>query len=583
MTLSNLKIGVRLAFGFGFVLVLTVIMGLFSVSRLAVVNDATTDIATNWLVGTRYLGEYRNILNDMRRGEARHSMANKEEQFVQAEKRIADDKEKAAKALKAYGDTVTSDEEEKLYSAIKTAQERYYATQPELLKISRASDGVTDPLREAFNGASSQAFNELLATVATDIEFQLKGADVAYQTSQSTYTFTRTSVIALLLLSIASGAALAWAITRSITTPVNEALKLAETVAAGDLTSRIHSDNKDEIGQLLRALMDMNESLVKVVFNVRSGSEGVSTASSEIAQGNQDLSSRTESQASSLEETAASMEELSATVKQNADSARQANQLAMSASTVAMQGGQVVGQVVETMKSISASSRKISDIISVIDGIAFQTNILALNAAVEAARAGEQGRGFAVVASEVRSLAGRSADAAKEIKMLINASVERVEQGAALVDQAGTTMTEVVGSIRRVTDLMGEISAASSEQAAGVGQVGEAVQNMDQVTQQNAALVEQMAAAASSLSTQANELVQVVAVFKLDGNTHFVADHIAAPVRSHIAPAPKPKLTATKPKSVTARPPAPKHVSLPKPVATSKAAVSRGSDDWETF
>ncbi len=302
---------------------------------------------------------------------------------------------------------------------------------------------------------------------------------------------------------------------RSITSPLSASVGAIQRLAAGDLAAHIAVEGRDEISAMSAALRDMQTNLVQVVSNVRQGSEGVATASAEIAQGNQDLSSRTESQASALEETAASMEELSATVKQNADSARQANQLAMSASTVAVHGGEVVGQVVETMKGINDSSKKISDIISVIDGIAFQTNILALNAAVEAARAGEQGRGFAVVASEVRSLAGRSAEAAKEIKSLINASVERVETGSALVDQAGVTMTEVVSSIRRVTDIMGEISAASNEQASGVAQVGEAVTQMDQATQQNAALVEEMAAAASSLKSQAQELVQVVAVFKL--------------------------------------------------------------------
>ncbi len=297
--------------------------------------------------------------------------------------------------------------------------------------------------------------------------------------------------------------------------PLKNAQAAVLQIGRGNLNAAVHIQRQDEIGQLMAGLEDMRLSFSKVVFGVRSGSESVSTASAEIAQGNNDLSARTEQQAAALEQTSASMSELGSTVNQNADAARQANQLATSASSVAVQGGEVVGRVVETMREINEASRKIADIISVIDGIAFQTNILALNAAVEAARAGEQGRGFAVVASEVRALAGRSAEAAKEIKNLISASVEKVAHGTALVDQAGSTMTEVVDSIRRVTDIMGEISAASSEQSMGVQQVGEAVNQMDQTTQQKAALVEVMAAAASSLRTQAQDLVQMVAIFKL--------------------------------------------------------------------
>ncbi len=326
---------------------------------------------------------------------------------------------------------------------------------------------------------------------------------------------TQIMVFSLLVAGFLAVLLIARAFIQSITGPVAEAVEVAQAVAAGNLAVHVEVRGTNELGQLMQALRQMRDHLSRVVGKVRQGADGVATASAEIASGNQDLSSRTESQASALEQTAASMEELNATVKQNADSALQANQLALNASTVAQKGGDAVLQVVNTMKDINDSSRKIADIIGVIDGIAFQTNILALNAAVEAARAGEQGRGFAVVASEVRSLAGRSADAAKEIKSLINDSVSRVEHGTALVDGAGATMQDVVSSIRRVTDIMGEISSASKEQSLGVMQVGEAITQMDQVTQQNAALVEEMAAAASSLRSQAGDLVATVAAFNL--------------------------------------------------------------------
>ncbi len=314
---------------------------------------------------------------------------------------------------------------------------------------------------------------------------------------------------------IALSAVIAVLLAGNLSRRSRQGMDAALRMARGELGHPLATSGKDELAQMMQALEATREHLRTTVGNVRQNAEAVATASAEISQGNQDLSGRTESQASALEQTAASMEELGTTVQQNADSARQANQLAKNAAMVAVQGGEVVGQVVETMKGINESSRQIADIIQVIDGIAFQTNILALNAAVEAARAGEQGRGFAVVASEVRSLAGRSADAAKEIKNLIGASVERVAAGNALVDQAGATMQEIVGAINRVTDIMGEISAASVEQASGVSQVGEAVTQMDRATQQNAALVEEMAAAAGSLKKQAEDLVRGVATFQL--------------------------------------------------------------------
>jgi methyl-accepting chemotaxis protein len=327
---------------------------------------------------------------------------------------------------------------------------------------------------------------------------------------------TRRLLIGMGLLALATGIGWTVGLVRSIVRPLDEAIFIAETVAAGDLSKEFETERGGEFGRLLRGMGEMEDTLTDVVTRIKASTDSIVTASREIAAGNQDLSSRTEEQASALEQTAASMEELTSTVKQNADNARQANQLALSASDVAVKGGHVVGQVVSTMASINASSKKIVDIIGVIDGIAFQTNILALNAAVEAARAGEQGRGFAVVASEVRNLAQRSAAAAKEIKGLIDDSVGKVDAGSALVGEAGKTMEEIVGSIRRVTDIVGEISAASHEQTQGIEQINQAITQMDQVTQQNAALVEEAAAAAQSMQEQADRLVQAVSVFKLE-------------------------------------------------------------------
>jgi methyl-accepting chemotaxis protein len=387
-------------------------------------------------------------------------------------------------------------------------------------------------------------------------------------------------MLTLGILLLAFGAWAAWVISRSITVPLNSALGIANTVADGDLTTHFEEQTaRDEIGDLMKALRGMNDSLRRVVSQVQTGTTAIATASSEIAEGNLDLSSRTEQQASSLEETASSMEELTSTVRQNADNANQANQLAQAASDVAARGGKIVGQVVETMGSIDASSRKIVDIIGTIDGIAFQTNILALNAAVEAARAGEQGRGFAVVASEVRNLAQRSAAAAKEIKELIDNSVMQVNAGTSLVQQAGTTMGEVVTSVRRVTDIMGEITSASREQSVGIDEVNQAIGQMDQVTQQNAALVEQAAAAAASMQEQAAQLAQVAASFKL--GTDAVARWSAQPrpaVRVADDGAATPAVEAARSKRLTA----PDQRATPRTAARTAASSASTAEDHAT-
>jgi methyl-accepting chemotaxis protein len=413
------------------------------------------------------------------------------------------------------------------------------------------------------------------AAIVEQIKMQreLSASDAA--AAAQLYAETRTLMIVLGAVVLALAAALAWWITKSITRPLQHALDVANAVAGGDLTARVEATTTCEMGQLLHALKRMNDNLVSTVSTVRSGTDAIATASSQVSAGNQDLSSRTEQQASSLEETASSMEELTGTVKQNADNARQANTLAETASGVATRGGKVIEEVVDTMAQIHAASGKITDIISVIDGIAFQTNILALNAAVEAARAGEQGRGFAVVAGEVRNLAQRSAAAAKEIKGLIADSSGKVETGSRLVQEAGSTMTDIVQSVRRVADILGEISSASAEQSAGIEQVNQAITQMDDVTQQNAALVEEAAAASQAMQDQADRLADAVAVFKLDASVARAARAVAAPVAKPVAVARRAAVSLPAAKPV---------VAAAKPVASARsAAKALAGDDWEEF
>jgi methyl-accepting chemotaxis protein len=409
-------------------------------------------------------------------------------------------------------------------------------------------------------------------------QLQLDVAEQEYEKGQTSYGTIRTITISAIIFGVGLSIWIGFVLIRAIVNPINEAVALANAVASGDLTSKIESNTNDETGLLLQALKSMNDNLVKLVGNVRASADSITTGAGEIAAGNADLSQRTEEQASSLEETAASMEELTSTVKQNAENAKQANQLAKGASEIAMKGGEVVGQVVGTMSSINDSSRKIVDIISVIDGIAFQTNILALNAAVEAARAGEQGRGFAVVAAEVRNLAQRSAAAAKEIKTLIGDSVGKVEDGTRLVDEAGKTMAEIVNAVKRVTDIMSEISAASMEQSTGIEQVNQAVTQMDEVTQQNAALVEEAAAAAESVEEQAQLLTEAVGIFKLDNSTvvQHQARRVAAP--SHQPSKPMEKHALASP----AKKPAIKTAAA-KPKALQAKASKPDDGEWEEF
>ena len=577
--MGNLKISTRLAGAFGLLVLLLVGLAVAAYSQLSSIHDDTLDLADSWLPSVQVVNQMQTQATGDRVAVATHILNTDEAAMGGIEQEITQGRDKLAKQRQTYEKLISSPEEKRLYEEFSAAWKKYAETNDKVLAHSRKNEN--DQARALLQGESRQNYVAAMALLDKLVELNGAGAEQSKASSERSYSVALTTLFVTAALAIAVAVVAALWLIRSITGPLARAVHAADLVAAGDLTVQIQADSQDETGKLLQSLDKMQQALVRTVSTVRQNAESVASASAQIASGNHDLSARTESQASALEETAASMEELGSTVRQNADNARQANQLAVSASTVAVQGGEVVSQVVETMKGITTASNKIADIIGVIDGIAFQTNILALNAAVEAARAGEQGRGFAVVASEVRSLAGRSAEAAKEIKSLIGASVERVEQGNVQAERAGQTMTEVVNAIRRVTDIMGEISAASSEQSAGVSQVGEAVTQMDQATQQNAALVEQMAAAAGSLSGQARELVEAVAVFKLaqgaSGQWSAAPAHkpVAAPAPRPAAP--RPSLGAKKPASAPASKPA-ASLSAPKPVAAAD-----GQGDWESF
>lgn len=572
----DLKIGVKLLTGFAALLFLTALIGIFSMIELARVNASATNLGNNWMPSVKATMAVKERVSRIRSQEAQMVYAENPEEV---EKYISRTKEAIA-GLKEneaeYEKLISEPAERALYGDYRKLITEYLQITDKMMAAVRAGNGAEAVTM--LRTDSSRVNSKMRDLVDQLVKVNTEGGQKAYQDSIDTYNRSRILISSALVVSIVLGLLLAFWISQLVSAPLRHAVKVAQTVAAGDLTSQITVRSKDETGMLLQALKDMNESLLKVVSEVRHGTEEIRHASTEIAHGNMDLSNRTETQASSLEETASSMEQITSTIHQSADNARQANQLSHSASEVAQRGGNVVAQVVDTMGSINESSRKIVDIIAVIDGIAFQTNILALNAAVEAARAGEQGRGFAVVASEVRNLAQRSAGAAKEIKELINDSVEKVAQGSRLVDQAGSTMTEVVESVKRVSDIISEITAAGLEQSAGIAQINDAVTEMDTLTQQNAALVEEAAAAAASLQEQAEHLSDVVSVFRLQAGGG-----------ATVAPAP----VSAAARAVPSLPRAATKTNTPKPVQKSggatpvrpakKTAATNETGDWEEF
>ncbi|EGJ11769.1 methyl-accepting chemotaxis sensory transducer [Rubrivivax benzoatilyticus JA2 = ATCC BAA-35] len=575
-----MRIGARLGLAFGLVLTITVAVAAAAIWQLGELRAASeaivqkdeqrSKLASQWATNLRI--SWTKVSASLKSSDPALQA-----QMKQDVEQISTETAVVHKALVAMVDDA---EGKALIAKVADVRVRYTDVRRELNERVERGESVYADV-DTLLLPVAQDYQKALDAVAAHSQELLEAsqAGLAAATERSQWTIAIGALLATLL-----GAGFAIVATRSITRPIERAVRTAEAIGAGDLSATIVAEGRDETARLLQALAGMQASLARIVAEVRESADGVATASHQIAHGNADLSARTEQQASALQQTAASMEELNATVRQNADNAMQANQLAAAASAVATEGGQMVGQVVQTMDGISESSRRITEIINVIDGIAFQTNILALNAAVEAARAGEQGRGFAVVAGEVRILAQRSAEAAREIKSLIGTSVERVDSGNALVHQAGAKMQDVLASIRRVADIVGEISSASAEQSDGVAQVGEAVAQMDQATQQNAALVEESAAAAESLRTQARQLVDAVAVFRVAGRTA-AAPAVAPtpPVVATVAPAVTTPTAAPSRRPAAPRPAAvrPAPVAAAAPLTTAKAETA--DDDWQTF
>ncbi|WP_432258368.1 methyl-accepting chemotaxis protein [Cupriavidus sp. TMH.W2] len=514
MTWKNTKIGTRLGLGFGFVLLSVLMLIGICQSRFTSVGDLNTKLVdVDWPKA-----QATTTINTTMRSNAVRTMElvilNDQAKLNGAIEQIDGNRKIINAAVNTLDELTYSQKGKELLKKFKEKRARYVESLTKAQQLMK--EGQQEEARQVVSTETLPALDPALVAIQELADFQNNLAKEKGEQVNEQIHSVHGVILGIGALVILMGVGCAYWITCSITGPINEAVKIAQTVSAGDLTSRIEVASNDETGQLLQALRNMNDSLVTIVSNVRTSTEAITSASSQIAAGSLDLSSRTEQQAASLEESAASIEELTTTVKQNADNALQANQLAFSASEVASKGGEVVSEVVETMGAINESSKRIVDIIGVIEGIAFQTNILALNAAVEAARAGEHGRGFAVVASEVRTLAQRSASAAKEIKALIDDSVERVDLGSELVSQAGSTMAEIVESVKRVTNIMSEITAATQEQTSGIEQVNQAISQIDEATQQNAALVEETSAAAQSMREQATSLMLAVSVFKLD-------------------------------------------------------------------
>jgi methyl-accepting chemotaxis protein len=510
----RLSIGRQLALGFSLVLVLVLAIAAIALGRMHDSDAETRAMLDVPLTKERLVSDWFAVVN----AGARRTVAVARSSDSALASFFAEDAKsssvRSTELQKSIEVLLTGEAEKEVFASIGEQRKAFIRTRDTIMQLKR--DGRDEEALKMLEKEFQPVATAYLGSMVALVKLQRQDLDARANATQANNHRGSLMLATLAAMALALGAAVSWFITGRIARPLKDAAQSAQRVAGGDLTISLDSSRADETGDLLRALEHMRVRLVDVVARVRDNAESVLTASSEIAQGNLDLSQRTEQQASSLQETAATMEELSSTVRNNADNALQANQLGVEASDVAVRGGTVVHQVVDTMREINESSRRIVDIIGTIDGIAFQTNILALNAAVEAARAGEQGRGFAVVAGEVRLLAQRSAEAARQIKMLIGASTEKVSQGSALVEQAGKTMEQVVAGISRVSTMVAEISSASHEQSHGVSQIGQAVSHLDQATQQNAALVEQGAAAAESLKQQAAQLVDAVAVFKLE-------------------------------------------------------------------